>query len=227
MTGLMHAVYQALGALPCGISRAWPQAAQPLPALTFSLTDWQGGSDGTARAQLKVSLRTALPEEADDLAHQAMAALDALGLRLAAARDEAEADSGAFLKNLVFEGTLQDGLPQHLAFSVMDSDAWVAVAGLVETAFTPGERAYRDIGPLSREKPVYAAGGITPAALKVTVLADALDPGQQAISRAFRAGTPIAWRLEGGAYVRLGEGLVTALSDQAPEFMAKMMIQEE
>ncbi|MDD4080956.1 MAG: hypothetical protein PHP02_06050 [Eubacteriales bacterium] len=224
MTGLMNAVYQALKGMPCAVSRAWPQAAQGLPAVTFSLLDCQGGSAGLARAQIRVSARAALPEEADALAVQAAGVLEPLGLRLSGAKDEAEADTGAFLKILVLEGMAWDGLPQKLRLSVMDSGAWVPVAGLQDASFTAGERTYRDVRPLSADMPIYAAGEPRPAALKVTAQPDPSDPGQRAISQAFQSGTKVNWRLEGGGYTQSGFGLVAALSGSALGFSAQIMI---
>ena len=224
MTGLMHAVYLALKTLPCGVSRAWPQAAQGLPAAAFSLLDWQGGSQGPARAQVRVSLRAVLPEEADELAGHAANALEPLGLRLANAKDDAEADTGVFLKNLAFEGTLWDGLPGKLRFSLLDAGAWVPLEGLVSAAFTPGERPIRDTRPLSAEGPVYTPGEISPETLHLTAGANPLDPGQRLLSQAFQAGTPVSWRLMGGAVTQEGTGLIKTLSDNALAFAASLII---
>ena len=67
MTGLMNAVYQRLLPLPLALHRAWPQAAQPLPGLSFSLLDYEAGEEGQGQVKIRLSLSAALPEEADAL----------------------------------------------------------------------------------------------------------------------------------------------------------------
>lgn len=220
----MGAVYAALSPLPCALSRAWPQAAQGLPALTFSLADWQREGLGLTKAQLRLAARAALPEEADELAAQTAEALEPLGLCLISTRDEAEADTGVFLKSLVFEGHLWEGLPKKLEISVKMGEEWLEVAGLRQISFTPGERRYQDIRPLSAAQAQYAPGEKSPAVISVEAAPQPGDPGQGAVIQAFHTGLPLAWRIQGGAWPQTGNGRVTALLSGALGFSARILI---
>jgi len=220
----MGAVYAALLPLPCALSRAWPQAAQGLPALTFSLADWRREGLGLTKAQLRLAARAALPEEADELAAQAISALEPLGLRLSSARDEAEADTGVFLKTLLFEGQLWEGLPQKLELSVKAGEDWLQVGGLYQLSFSPGERRYQDIRPLSAAQAQYAPGEKNPAVISVEAAPRPEDPGQGAIAQAFLTGQPLVWRLQGGAWPQTQSGRVTSLLSSALGFSARILI---
>lgn len=222
----MHALYQALKGLPCALSRAWPQAAQPLPAISFSLLDFSAGEGGPDSASIRLSLRAALPEEADALADQAVAALAPLGLRLTSARDEAEKDTGVFLKNLVLAGLALGGSFAALGLEVKSGTAWVAAAGLDTASFIPAGRAYRDIRPLSSAVPQYISGEVSPAALRLAFSPRPGDPGQAAIRQAFEAGEAISWRLSGGAYAQTSIGLVSELTVSALGTACRIMIIE-
>ncbi|MGI6695572.1 MAG: hypothetical protein ACOX6O_04925 [Christensenellales bacterium] len=224
MTGIMHQVYQALTALPISLSRAWPQAAQPLPALSFSLLDYQEGERGLDTVKIRAAIRAALPEEADTLAEQAVAALAPLGLALDAARDEAEADSGVFLKSLAFSGQAAGGQLRRLSLSIKTGDSWMPLTGLRQAAFTPAERVYRDIRALSETGPRHVPGEIRQAALHLLAAAWPTDPGQQAMKAAFLSGTPLDWRLEGGSFTQEGRGLVMELDASALGFAARIQI---
>mgnify|MGYP000897545694 CR=1 FL=1 len=226
MTSLLTAVYRALLPLPCALSRAWPHQAQPLPAISFSLADYKVGEGGPDSVTIRLSVRAALPEEADALADQAVAALVPLGLRLASARDEAEADTGVFLKGLAFSGLALEGGLLALGLEVKSGTAWVQAAGLHQAGFDPAERRFRDIRTLSETASRYIPDGETPAALRLRFRPGSGDPGQAAIRQAFDAGEALSWRLSGGACSSLGRGLVTECSDNALGLACRVMIIE-
>lgn len=223
MTGLMAAVYRALLPLPCALSRAWPQSAQPLPAVSFLLSDWQAGDAGPDRVHIRLSLRAALPEETDALSEQAAAALMPLGLRLLSARDEAEADTGVFLKTMAFEGLAMGGSFLAPALEVNSGAAWVQAAGLTSARFEPARRAFRDIRALSDAAARYFPGEESPPALRLGFLPVPGDAGQAAIRAAFAAGEVLEWRLQGGACARQERGLVTELEDSALGLACRIM----
>lgn len=224
MTGIPNQVYRALTALPCAVSRAWPQQPQPLPALSFSMLDYRAGERGLDRVTIRLSIRAALPEEADALAEQAAAALLALGLSLDTARDEAEADGGAFLKNLNFSGQALEGALVSLSLQLLVQGAWLPLAGLRQVSFTPARQEYLDIRALSAETPLYAPGEASPAGLALSASALPADPGQQALSNAFHTQMALDWRLTGGAFTQTGRALVSALEANALGFAAQLMM---
>ncbi|MHC1787050.1 MAG: hypothetical protein AB9880_08330 [Christensenellales bacterium] len=103
MNGLLQQAYAALLPLPAALTRGWPQAIVPLPSITLEGKDDRLEKDGERVQSLQVSLRAALPEEADQLAALVEGALQALDLRRTGCRDGAEKDSGAFLKLMGYE----------------------------------------------------------------------------------------------------------------------------
>lgn len=224
MTGIMNQLYRALEALPAALSRAWPQQAQPLPAISFSLMDYQAGERGLDAVSIRVSARASLPEEADALAEQAAEALSPLGLMLASARDEAEADSGVFLKSLVFSGQASGGLLQRMSLFVKAGGAWLPLPGLRQAGFTPAEREYQDLRALSAAQPRLVPGEPRPASLRFSAAAAPESPAQQVITAAFQSGTALDWRLSGAGFTQEGRGLVTLLDATPLGFSAQLLI---
>ena len=96
-------IYQALSALDCAVTRGWPQAMIPLPAIAFSGCEDSVGEDGSRRFQVELKARAASPEGADALAAGADGILTSLGLRRTLMKDGAEKDSDTFLKTLRYE----------------------------------------------------------------------------------------------------------------------------
>ena len=223
MTGLMNAVYQRLLPLPLALHRAWPQAAQPLPGLSFSLLDYEAGEEGQGRVKIRLSLSAVLPEEADALGDEAARALLPLGLRLASARDEAEADTGVFLKTMVFEGLSLGGGFLALDFKLLADGAWLSAEGLLSARFDRAGRVYREIRDLDGGAARFAPGEERRQTLELRFMPLAYDPGQAVLRAAFLAGTAVDWLLEGGAYSQSGRGLVTELGDSALGFSARVM----
>ena len=99
----LREIYQALSALDCAVTRGWPQAMIPLPAIAFSGCEDSAGEDGSRRFQVELKARAASPEGADALAAGADGILVSLGLRRTSMKDGAEKDSDAFLKTLRYE----------------------------------------------------------------------------------------------------------------------------
>ena len=64
----LREIYQALSALDCAVTRGWPQAMIPLPAIAFSGCEDSVGEDGSRRFQVELKARAASPEGADALA---------------------------------------------------------------------------------------------------------------------------------------------------------------
>ena len=96
-------IYQALSVLDCAVTRGWPQAMIPLPAIAFSGCEDSVGEDGNRRFQVELKARAASPEGADALAAGADGILVSLGLRRTSMKDGAERDSDAFTKTLRYE----------------------------------------------------------------------------------------------------------------------------
>ena len=226
MTGIMQAVYRALADLPCAVSRAWPQAPQPLPALSFSLAGLKRGQGGLDQADIRLAIRAVLPEEADELMEQAVAALAPLGLWLTAARDEAEADSGAFLKTLSLTGHAAEGALIRLAFSLQGEEGCLPLPGLLEVAQSPAARTIGDKRTLGMAGAHYLPGATKPGELRLVFKPASEDPGQQALRAAFLSGEGIRWRLSGGTCAREGAGLVSALGDSAFCLEARITLTE-
>lgn len=103
---MMRAIYLALqDGLPCPVMRAWPQHPPALPGCVFHLKEWTRRNPAQARVVIAVTLRVNTPQQGDDYAALASAALSPLGLSLLSARDDQEAQTGFFLKALAFEGS--------------------------------------------------------------------------------------------------------------------------
>ena len=51
----LREIYQALSALDCAVTRGWPQAMIPLPAIAFSGCEDSVGEDGSRRFQVLVT----------------------------------------------------------------------------------------------------------------------------------------------------------------------------
>ena len=99
----LREIYQALSQLDCAVTRGWPQAMIPLPAIAFSGCEDSVGEDGSRRFQVELKARAASPEGADALAAGADGILSSLGLRRTYMKDGAEKDSDTFTKTLRYE----------------------------------------------------------------------------------------------------------------------------
>lgn len=99
----IKAVYQALDALDCAVTRGWPQALIPLPAIAISGCTDSLDEEGERRFAVDLCLRAASPEWADALAAQAQAALMPLGLLRTQSKDGADKTSDSFTKTLRYE----------------------------------------------------------------------------------------------------------------------------
>ena len=73
MSPSMRDLYTALSALPCAVTRGWPQALVPPPAIAITQLDDSLRKDGLRRTQVELTLRAATPEAADALAGVAAA----------------------------------------------------------------------------------------------------------------------------------------------------------
>lgn len=119
----MRDIYTALVALPCAVTRGWPQALVPPPAIAITQLDDSLREDGLRRTQVELTLRAATPEAADALAGQVEQAIGPLGLRRSLCRDGAQKDRDAFVKTLRYEA-VEPG-PQKVSL-VMGGQAYAA-----------------------------------------------------------------------------------------------------
>ena len=122
----LREIYQALSALDCAVTRGWPQAMIPLPAIAFSGCEDSVGADGSRRFQVELKARAASPEGADALAAGADGILVSLGLRRTSMKDGAEKDSDAFTKTLRYEMREGPGTGETLELSA-GGQAYMAI----------------------------------------------------------------------------------------------------
>jgi len=106
MSPSMRDLYTALSALPCAVTRGWPQALVPPPAIAITQLDDSLREDGLRRTQVELTLRAATPEAADALAGQVDQAIGPLGLRRSLCRDGAEMDRDTFVKTLRYDSLM-------------------------------------------------------------------------------------------------------------------------
>ena len=106
MSPSMRDLYTALSALPCAVTRGWPQALVPPPAIAITQLDDSLREDGLRRTQVELTLRAATPEAADALAGQVDQAIGPLGLRRSLCRDGAEKDRDTFVKTLRYDSLM-------------------------------------------------------------------------------------------------------------------------
>lgn len=110
----LREIYQALSALDCAVTRGWPQAMIPLPAIAFSGCEDSLTPDGGRLFQVELKARAASPEGADALAAGADGILTSLGLRRTGMKDGAEKDSDTFTKTLRYELRESPGIGETL-----------------------------------------------------------------------------------------------------------------
>ena len=177
----LREIYQALSALDCAVTRGWPQAMIPLPAIAFSGCEDSIGEDGSRRFQVELKARAASPEGADALAAGADGILTSLGLRRTGMKDGAEKDSDAFLKTLRYELRESPGTGETLE---------LVIGGQIYTASPILRRAKRAILDLRTLADAHARPYPGPAeaerlSLRLTTEA------REAVTASFRAGETI------------------------------------
>ena len=120
MSPSMRDLYTALSALPCAVTRGWPQALVPPPAIAITQLDDSLREDGLQRTQVELTLRAATPEAADALAGQVDQAIGPLGLRRSLCRDGAEKDRDTFVKTLRYDSLMPgpQAVPQEYTLTL-------------------------------------------------------------------------------------------------------------
>jgi hypothetical protein len=216
---IMRSVYLALkNGLTCPVTRAWPQNPSSLPGCTFRLSSWERRPDGSAQISFLVVLRVQTPETHDTLTVSAQSAMLAIGYDLTSAVDDLEADTGFFLRSLVFTGLQVAPAPPPSAsvsmrFSVHNGSAYLALPEPTEITFSPAAREPIVTATFSQNGtlPVFAWSDLKPGALTVIapyVFGNAAVP---VLKAAFLAGSDILFRFSYlGSDVSTSNGLVTA-----------------
>ena len=103
MSLTMRDIYLALQGLDCAVTRGWPQALIPLPAIAISGFMDSLDERGERRFAVDLTLRAPSPEGADSLALEVEEALAPLHLRRSGSKDGAEKDRDSFTKALRYE----------------------------------------------------------------------------------------------------------------------------
>jgi len=153
MSLTMRGIYEALQELDCAVTRGWPQALIPLPAIAISGCMDSLEESGDRRFAVDLTLRAASPEGADRLAAEAQMALSPLGLRRSGSKDGAEKDKDCFTKTLRYEAR---EAPADAAGMDMD----LTIGGRVYTARIISiscRRKLADITALNDEHPRLTA----------------------------------------------------------------------
>lgn len=184
MSLTMRDIYTALVALPCAVTRGWPQALVPMPAIALTQLDDSQRENGGRTLQVELTLRAGTPEAADSLALAAQAALAPLGLRRTLGRDGAQKDQDAFVKTLRYEA--EEPGPQEVprAVALVISGQTYAASLLQRLR----ERPLTDLTTLSDPMPRLRAGRPLRGTARVRLAHDAMAAAQAA----WQAGQPVA-----------------------------------
>ena len=177
----LREIYQALSALDCAVTRGWPQAMIPLPAIAFSGCEDSIGEDGSRRFQVELKARAASPEGADALAAGADGILVSLGLRRTSMKDGAEKDSDAFTKTLRYEMREGPGIGETLELTA-GGQAFMAIPTLRRA-----KRAMLDLRTLADDHARPHPGPAEAERLSLRLVPEA----QSVVTAAFRAGETI------------------------------------
>ena len=177
----LREIYQALSQLDCAVTRGWPQAMIPLPAIAFSGCEDSIGEDGSRRFRVELKARAASPEGADALAAGADGILTSLGLRRTSMKDGAEKDSDAFTKTLRYELRESPGIGETLELTA-GGQAFMAIPILRRA-----KRAMLDLRTLADAHARPHPGPVEAERLSLTLGIEA----REAVTAAFRAGETI------------------------------------
>lgn len=177
----LREIYQALSQLDCAVTRGWPQAMIPLPAIAFSGCEDSVGEDGSRRFQVELKARAASPEGADALAAGADGILSSLGLRRTSMKDGAEKDSDTFTKTLRYELREGPGTGETLEL-VIGGQTYTAIPILRRA-----KRAMLDLRTLADAHARPYPGPAEAERISLTLSTDA----QGAVTAAFRAGETV------------------------------------
>ena len=177
----LREIYQALSALDCAVTRGWPQAMIPLPAIAFSGCEDSIGEDGSRRFQVELKARAASPEGADALAAGADGILTSLGLRRTSMKDGAEKDSDTFTNTLRYEMREGPGTGETLE---------VTAGGQTFAAIPILRRAKRAMLDLRTLADAHARPHPGPAEAERLSLRLGIE-AREAVTAAFRAGETI------------------------------------
>lgn len=167
MTDLLAAAHQQLTALGVRVTRGWPQGIVGLPSIVLKEAENAVAADGGTHLALDIAVRAASPEEADDLARRADAALP---YARTACKDGAEKDGSCFMKHLRYEHRLPapDAPPEGIALTVRGT------AHVGRVLRRERRRALLDVGVLSDPAPRLAPGRLTRHTLLVQLPGAAL-----------------------------------------------------
>ncbi len=193
-------VYQALRTLDCALTRGWPQAKVPLPAIAFCGCEDSLGEDGTRRFGVELTVRAASPEGADALAGEAQAALAGLGLRRSYMKDGAEKDRDTYIKLLRYELRESPSPTQSLHIEV---GGQLFSASLL---YRRGSRALHELHVLDEAAPRLHLGPMEAGRLVLMLPGEALGP----VVAAFEGGQ-VVWAAGQGALVEAFELQETGL----------------
>ena len=177
----LREIYQALSALDCAVTRGWPQAMIPLPAIAFSGCEDSVGEDGSRRFQVELKARAASPEGADALAAGADGILSSLGLRRTSMKDGAERDSDTFVKSLRYEMRESPGTGEALE---------LVIGGQTYTSIPILRRAKRTMLDLRTLADAHARPHPGPAEAERLSLRLGIE-AREAVTAAFRAGETV------------------------------------
>ena len=177
----LREIYQALSQLDCAVTRGWPQAMIPLPAIAFSGCEDSIGEDGSRRFQVELKARAASPEGADALAAGADGILSSLGLRRTSIKDGVERDSDTFVKTLRYE--MREGPGTGETLEVTAGGQTFAAMPILRRA----KRAMLDLRTLADAHACPHPGPAEAERLSLRLAPEA----QSVVTAAFRAGETI------------------------------------
>lgn len=201
-TAIMRPLYLALKeGLPIPVTRAWPQHRAALPGCVFHLKEWQETGDGSCLCRVQLRLRVTTPAQGDDLAGMAGLVMAGQGYALHSAWDAQEAQTGFFIKDMVFEARGRQEMDGSLAlcppaaFRLQSGAAWLVITP-VRLSMDPAARVPLSRGGLSGSGfplPAFGASRIQPGSITVQSGFAAGSPAIKALENAFVGGTDLAF----------------------------------
>lgn len=220
MKPLLARVYQALAALPCAVTRAWPQTLVPLPSIAFCVASARTVKPGVTQCGLRLEVRANTPEAADTLAASARGYMEALGFSLDDWRDGEATQSGCYTVTLLMGGCVDpDGLPAPAAqVLVTGSGPAVPVGGITHVEPHLQERLMDDVTQAADSVRRYVPHPVSLGLVAFTAHRLPADPGQTLLRTAFDLGTALTVTLfDSPNDPTTAQGYVARMTASGPE----------